>query len=101
MRIILEQHGGLAAGIRRRPRIVETGALSPEAVREVARLVAEAKAAPVPGGGGVRRAPDAMSHTITVEDDGQPPLVLRQSDAGMSDAFAALLEWLEEHAEPG
>ena len=45
--------------------------------------------------------PDAMGYTITVEDDGQPPLVLRGSDAGMSDAFAALLEWLEAHAEEG
>jgi hypothetical protein len=101
MKVTLEQHGGLAAGVRRRPRVVETGALAPEAAGELARLAAEAKAAPAPGGSGARRAPDAMGYTITVEDDGQPPLVLRGSDAGMSDAFAALLEWLEAHAEEG
>lgn len=101
MKITLEQHGGLAAGIRRRPRAVESSGLAPEAAAALARLVTEAKAAPAPGGGAVRRAPDAMSHTITVEEDGQQPVVLRQSDAGMSDAFAALLEWIEEHAEAG
>ena len=101
MRVTLEQHGGLAAGIRRRPRVVESSGLAPEAAAALARLVAEAKAALAPGGDSVRRAPDAMSHTITVEEDGQPPVVLRQSDAAMSDAFAALLEWIEEHAEAG
>ncbi len=101
MRVTLEQHGGLAAGVRRRPRVVDTAALAPEATGALAKLVAEAKAAPPPAGGGARRAPDVMAHTITVEDDGQPPLVLRGSDAGMSDAFAALLEWLEAHAGGG
>jgi emfourin len=106
MRITLERHGGLAAGVRRRPRVVDTGALAPEAARELARLVAEAKAAaPPPGGSGsggaARRAPDAMGYTITVEEDGQPPAVLRGSDADMPDAFAALLDRLEEHAGEG
>ena len=72
-----------------------------ELIAALAKLVAEAKAVLAPGGGAVRRAPDAMSHTITVEGDSQPPVVLRQSDAAMSDAFAALLEWIEEHAEAG
>ena len=102
MRITLERHGGLAAGVRRRPRVVDTGALAPEAARKLARLVAEAKAAaPPPGGSGARRAPDAMGYTISVEEDGQPPAVLRGSDADMPDAFAALLDRLEEHAGEG
>jgi hypothetical protein len=101
MRIILEQHGGLAAGVRRQPRVVDTAALAPEAAGALAKLVAEAKAAAPPGGDGARRAPDAMAYTVTVEDDGQAPLVLRGSDAGMSDGFAALLEWLEGHAGGG
>lgn len=104
MRITLERHGGLAAGVRSRPRVVDTAALAPEAARELAKLVAEAKAAaPPPGGSGgaARRAPDAMGYTITVEEDGQPPAVLRGSDADMPDAFAALLDRLEEHAGEG
>ena len=101
MKVTLEQHGGLAAGVRRRPRVVETGALAPGAAAELAKLVAEARAASAPGGSGTRRAPDAMGYTITVEDGGQPPLVLRASDADMPDAFAALLDWVEEHAGEG
>lgn len=99
MKITLEQHGGLAAGVRRQPRSVDTGALAPGAAAELAKLVAEAKAASAPGRSEARRVPDAMGYTITVEDDGQPPLVLRASDADMPDAFAALLDWLGEHAK--
>jgi len=38
-----------------------------------------------------------MRYTVTVERSGQQ-IVLRQSDANMSSAFADLLDWLQRHA---
>jgi hypothetical protein len=38
-----------------------------------------------------------MSYTITLEEDGGEPTVLKQSDMTMSPSFAALLQWLERH----
>ena len=55
-------------------------------------LIAAAKAAP-------GFAADAMSYTITVEDDHEP-VVLHQSDTTMSPAFAALLSGLQKHFSP-
>jgi len=97
MKVTLEQHGGLAAGIRRSPRVVKTDALTGEVAEELARLVEAAKVVPAIGGD-LRRARDAMSYTITVEDSGRPVL-LRQSDTSMSPAFAALLDWFQKHPE--
>ncbi|MGW6080880.1 protealysin inhibitor emfourin, partial [Streptomyces sp. NPDC055186] len=42
------------------------------------------------------RARDAMSYTITVENNGRLT-VLTQSDTTMTPEFAALLGWLEKH----
>jgi hypothetical protein len=96
MKVTLTKHGGLAAGIRRRPRVVDADTLPAPAAGELSRLVAAAKAGPSPETSGPGRARDAMGYTITVEDGGQPT-VLRQSDATMSPEFAALLEWIERH----
>jgi hypothetical protein len=38
-----------------------------------------------------------MSYTITIEN-GDPPVVLVQSDVTMSDAFVALRNWIKTHA---
>ena len=65
----------------------------PQHAAELAALVAEAEAAPASEERRAQPSPDAMSHTITVEEDGRS-FVLRQSDTDMSDAFAALLDWL-------
>jgi hypothetical protein len=96
MKVTLTKHGGLAAGIRRPPRIVDTDTLPKPAAVELARLVAAVKAVPAAEEDGPGRARDAMSYTITVEDDGRPT-VLSQSDTTMSPAFAGLLNWLEKH----
>ena len=88
MKITLTTHGGLAAGIRRPPRVVESSELSESAARELARLVAAVKNAPVAEDASSGRARDAMSYTISVDDDGKTK-VLRQSDTAMSPAFAA------------
>jgi Emfourin len=100
MKITLAKHGGLAAGVYRAlpPLLVDTDALLPATVTDLAKLVAAAKAAPpikeeIPG-----RSRDAMSYTITIEDDGQST-TLHQSDTNMSQAFATLLTWLERYGE--
>jgi hypothetical protein len=98
MKVTLEQHGGLAAGIRRLPRVVKADALTREAAEELARLVEAARVIPVAEGDGPGRARDAMSYTITVEDSGRSVL-LRQSDTSMSPAFAALLDWFQKQPE--
>ncbi|MEU6666013.1 protealysin inhibitor emfourin [Streptomyces sp. NPDC046727] len=101
MKVTLARHGGLAAAIRLSlpPDVVDTDALPENDAAELARLVAAALPAAVPGGAGPDRpdpARDAMSYTITVEDDGRST-VLTQSDTAMSPEFAALLSWLEQH----
>ena len=96
MKVTLATHGGQAAAINLRlpPRVIDAEALPEDAARELAQLVAAAKAAPPAGEQASGRARDAMSYTITVEDDGRS-VDLVQSDTTMSPAFAALLSWLE------
>lgn len=97
MKVTLAKHGGLAAGIFRPPRIVESSTLPEQVAAELAGLVAAVKTAPAVKEERPGRARDAMSYTITIEEDGGEPSVLRQSDITMSPSFAALLEWLEHH----
>ncbi len=71
MKVTRTKHGGLAAGMRRPPQIVDADALPKPAAGELVRLVAAANAVPEADGKGPGRARDAMSYTITVEDDGR------------------------------
>jgi hypothetical protein len=41
-----------------------------------------------------------MSYTVTVEDE-RGSGILRRSDAAMTPAFAALLDWLGDHGAGG
>ena len=95
MRVTLETHGGFAAGIQRSPERLETASLDESSAGELARLVqrAIAEAPPVSRSHSV---PDAMSYTISIEDEGTAQ-VLRQSDSSMSGPFAELLDWLGRH----
>ena len=61
------------------------------------RLVAAAKATPASADARPDLARDAMSYTITIEND-DPPTVLVQSDVTMSPAFLALRNWIKTHA---
>ncbi|MDQ0688579.1 MULTISPECIES: protealysin inhibitor emfourin [Streptomyces] len=104
MRVTLATHGGLAAPVLAGlpPDVVDSHALPESAAAELSRLVAAAvpaAAAPAAAAGDPeprRRAPDAMSYSITVEEGGHSS-VLVQSDTDMSPEFAALLRWLKEH----
>lgn len=95
MKVTLEKRGGQAAAINLRlpPRSLDAATLPPADAAQLARLIADAKAAParaqqkgIPG--------DAMSYRITIEE-GATPIELHQSDTSMSPAFSALLDWLE------
>nr|WSX47931.1 hypothetical protein OG409_02590 [Streptomyces sp. NBC_00974] len=98
MKATLATHGGLAAAanLRLPPKVMDTDTLPGHAAAELARLVAAV--APAPEADRTSRARDATSYTITVEDGGRST-VLKQSDATMTPAFAALLTWLHKHFE--
>jgi hypothetical protein len=97
MRVALATHGGQAAALNLRlpPRVLDTDKLPPEAAEELRRLVAAASAendgTSQPGS-----ARDAMSYTITVDDDARSA-TLTGSDTAMSPSFGALLSWIEQH----
>ncbi|MGY1499446.1 protealysin inhibitor emfourin [Streptomyces sp. QTS52] len=97
MRVTLARHGGQAAAIQLRlpPQELDTDSLPENAAAELTRLVAAAVPATEEDRAG--RARDAMSYTITVEEDGRSTTVLTQSDTSMSPGFAALLRWLDSH----
>jgi hypothetical protein len=99
VKVALQTHGGLAAPItmRQPPTVVDTDELPPDAAAELARLMgAAASAAQATRSPGPAR--DAMSYTITVDNNGKPPTTLTSSDTTMSPEFAALLDWIRHHA---
>lgn len=99
MKVTLQAYGGLAAAVNahRPPCVVDAAALPAEAARTLAGLVEAAAAAPAVVDDQARQVRDAVTYKITVDRNGSP-LVLTQSDATMSIAFAALLDWVDEHS---
>jgi hypothetical protein len=98
MKLILEKHGGFAAGIRRPPLVVDSHSLPTAAAAELERLVAAARSAAPSVEEGPGKARDAMSYTISV-DDADAPVAMTASDVDMHPAFADLLRWIETHAK--
>jgi hypothetical protein len=96
MKLTLAEHGGLAAGLRlgQPPVVVDLSTLPDADVRQLTDLLSAARTDPAPSGP-ARTAPDAMSYTVTVEDDGTRE-VLRRTDTTMSEEFAQLLDRLRE-----
>lgn len=94
MKVSVREHGGIAAATRlgRPAKILDGSLLDAAATAELARLITAAKAAqssaPTPR-------PDAMSYSITVEEDDGTTFTLRASDMGMSPEFDALLSWVQ------
>jgi hypothetical protein len=97
MKISLAQHGGQGVGVllQRPPLVVDTAALDPAKAKELGELAAAAVAAgpAPPRPEGLR---DAMSYSISIEDQGRDT-VLRGADTAMSPEFARLLAWLQRH----
>lgn len=98
MKVTLAQHGGFAAGIRQPDRVVDSAKLPGESAEELAHLVAATRAIPSPAGDKLERARDAMSYTLTLEDDDGTQTVMRQSDVDMTPPFASLIDWIRRHA---
>lgn len=117
MQIEVSSSGGLTAAMRygRTPQVLDTTGLDADDARALSELVRAARSAEAgPAGSSVgcddepgavgsarsgpaatpRRMPDAMSYTITVRD-GSRAAVLRESDADMTEEFAALLDWVQ------
>jgi hypothetical protein len=94
MKISLTKHGGFAAGMFRPPSIVESSTLAAADAAELSRLVMAVKMAPIEQGEEPGQARDAMSYTMTIEDDGETT-VITQSDINMSSAFADLMQWID------
>jgi hypothetical protein len=107
LRVTLTTHGGLAAGVARAQaaRVVDTRRLAAADAARLRRLLRAARApgdalpdGPLPG----NRPGDVVRYTVTVEpaEPGEV-VVLAATDLTMSDAFADLVDWIEEHAVDG
>src|SRR5262245_23195448 len=97
MKVTLTKHGGLAAGMRRPPCVVESSTLSPVAAVELGRLVSAAQAKPAAVAEKPESARDAISYSITIEEGGKVT-TLRQSDVTVTREFTALVDWLERQS---
>jgi hypothetical protein len=95
MKITLTKHGGFAAGMFRPPSIVASSTLAAADAAELSRLVMAVKMAPIERGEEPGQARDAMSYTMTIEEDGAETTVITQSDINMSPAFADLIQWID------
>lgn len=95
MKITLTKHGGFAAGMFRPPSIVKSSTLAAADAAELSRLVMAVKMAPIERGEEPGQARDAMSYTMTIEEDGAETTVITQSDINMSPAFADLMQWID------
>jgi len=121
LRVSLVTHGGLAAGFTgaRAARVVDTGRLAPADAAHLRRLLRAAQrglddgarsagslpapppsgspASPSPGAPPARPA-DVVTYRVRVEPAGP---VLSATDLDLSDDFADLVDFIEEHAGEG
>ena len=93
MRITLTRHGGLLAGMKRPPRIIDVTSLDPARAERLRALVASALGAQRDREA-TRVMPDAMSYAIAIEDEGRV-VTLKQAEPTESSPFADLLEFIE------
>jgi hypothetical protein len=101
MKVSLATHGGQIASINlgRRPQVVDSSSLPVSEAEELAHLVAAAKTSQPARDVSRGLARDAMSYTITIEEDGST-VTLDQSDMTASSAFIALRDWIRAHWTP-
>lgn len=98
MHVRLSTHGGFAAGIRRPPKCIDSDQLPSSAAAELARLVEALKSSVVWPNSLAGASRDTLSYTIAFESENEPPFRFTQSDGAMSPEFAALLDWIRQHA---
>ena len=94
MRITLTRHGGQLAGMRLPPHVIDTGTLDPVRAERLKSLVARALASRSSASSS-RGMPDAMSYSITIDDEGSST-TLKEGEAMSSSPFGDLLEFLEQ-----
>jgi len=94
MKLTLKHSGGLAAGMRRPPRVLDTNSLSMQNANQLSQLVRMAIAEPSTDNQAPGPCRDGMSYSLTIDVDGNLT-DLRGSDAVMTPAFAKLIDYLE------
>jgi hypothetical protein len=94
MRITLTRHGGLLAGMKRPPLVIDDTSLDAVRADRLRTLVARAIGAQQVRAD-LRVMPDAMSYSIAIDDDGQVT-TLKQTEPTEASPFADLLEFLEK-----
>jgi hypothetical protein len=99
VRVSLATSGGFAAALRLgHPPVVVDGADLPAAdVDRLTALLAAVRQEDAPADD--RRARDAVTATLTVDDAGTTT-VLRRSETASTRAWEELLAWVREHAGP-
>ncbi|HEY7188070.1 MAG TPA: protealysin inhibitor emfourin [Vicinamibacterales bacterium] len=93
MRITLTRHGGLLAGMKRPPLVIDDTSLDASRADRLRTLVARAIGTQQERAD-VRVMPDAISYSIAIDDDGRVT-TLKQTEPTVSSPFADLLEFLE------
>lgn len=93
MRITLTRHGGLLAGMKRPPLVIDDTSLDASRADRLRTLVARAIGTQQERAD-VRVMPDAISYSIAIDDDGRVT-TLKQTEPTESSPFADLLEFLE------
>ncbi len=85
--------GGIAAGTRRPPIVLDSARFAPEQRRELERL---ARSSGVYAAAPASPRPDEMSYHFTIED-GASVREARQSDSTMTPEFAKLVDFVAAH----
>ena len=96
MKLTLDIFGGLAAGIRRQPFVVNSDVLGEELLKELNQLVEEVLKTPTIEPQYASKMRDGMSYHLTIEDAGSIKQI-RQEDLQKSDAFKNLISWMKLH----
>jgi hypothetical protein len=99
---MLKTRGGQLAAVPRLRGLVheiDVAALEPQDRAELNRLIAVVRQEAVPVETLRNSAPEAESHTVTIEGGphGQPQTI-RQTEDSMTDAFRALVSWIRDHS---
>jgi hypothetical protein len=94
MKLTLKHAGGLAAGVRRPPRVLDASSLTTPDKNQLSQFVASAIAEHSTEKQNPGPYRDGMSYMLTIDMNGNLT-DLRGSDAAMTPAFAKLLDWLE------
>ena len=92
MKIIVRTYGGIAPAVRPPARELDASRLAPAEGRQLARLVESLPAADAP----TPAHPDEQRYEVTIET-ATGERVVKCGDATMTDSFALLLEFIEQH----